>query len=153
MVRSPKALCLPHDIYPHRLAPFRQLLLRYRAGLAIVDLPFIHLVTGSTQAKLDRSFLCRRLGSVAVVNIAEPVSLHELVLPSYPQWAELRNGYESALAEFERHDFHKSARILGQVLEKYPADGPSMLLMSRAVQAMFEPPKDDKHLVWQLPGK
>lgn len=111
------------------------------------------LVTGSTQAKLDGSFLCRRLGSVAVVNIAEPVSLHELVLPSFPLWPDLRQGYESALAEFERRDFCKSASILGRLLEKYPGDGPSVLLLSRVAQALVEPREGDDHLVWQLPGK
>src|SRR5205085_5054333 len=50
------------------------------------------LITENTRAKLDSSFLCRRLGSVAVVNIAEPVALHELALPRYVEGAGLCRG-------------------------------------------------------------
>ncbi len=110
------------------------------------------VVTGSTRARLDDGFAARRLGKAAVVNIAEPVELHELTAPGQPRWAEVRHAYEDALATFEAGDFRATTRILGNLLADHPDDGPSLILMSRAVHglldesAAFDP-------VWKLPGK
>jgi adenylate cyclase len=110
------------------------------------------LITGGTRARLDAEFETRRLCEVRVVNIAEPVALHELVLPGQLGWSELKDGYEKALAEFEKHDFRSAARILGNLLGQYPDDGPALLLLSRAVQALIEKPAEFDP-VWDLPGK
>jgi adenylate cyclase len=109
------------------------------------------LVTGATQGQLDASFPSRRLCKVAVVNIAEPVDLYELVPPGQEGWAALQSGYEQALEGFETKEFRKTARILGNLIMQFPEDGPTLVLMSRAVNSIvdesaFEP-------VWKLPGK
>lgn len=110
------------------------------------------VVTGSTRAKLDAGFATRRLGKAAVVNIAEPVEIYELAAPGQPGWDEVRHAYEDALAKFEARDFRETTRILGNLLADHPDDGPSLILMARAVHcvvdesAAFDP-------VWKLPGK
>jgi adenylate cyclase len=110
------------------------------------------LVTGSTRARLDSNFATRLLCRVAVVNIAEPVDLYELTQADRPGWDKLRHGYEEALALFDRRDFRATAQRLGNLLAEFPDDGPSLLLLSRAVECLvhdaaeFEP-------VWRLPGK
>src|SRR5207253_6509050 len=52
------------------------------------------LVTGATQAPLDASVPKRRLCKVAVVNIAEPVDIYELVPPGQENWQTLKKSYE-----------------------------------------------------------
>ena len=110
------------------------------------------VITGTTRAQLDERFATRRLGKAAVVNIAEPVEIHELVAPGQPRWAEIRGAYEAALAKFEAGDFRGAIRVLGNLLAEHPDDGPSLILMSRAVNGQvdessaFDP-------VWKLPGK
>ena len=110
------------------------------------------LVTGATHAQLDASFPSRRLCKVTVVNIAEPVDIYELVPPGQEGWDALKSGYEQALEEFEKHEFRKAARILGNLLTQYPEDGPALVLMSRAVHALVEEPGEFS-AVWKLPGK
>jgi adenylate cyclase len=110
------------------------------------------LITGSTQAKLDGSFATRRLCSVRVVNISEPVALYELVPLGQPGWPDARVQYEKALAEFEAGHFDKAACILGNWREQHPEDAPPVLLLHRAVQCMVEEP-DPFDPVWVLPGK
>jgi adenylate cyclase len=95
------------------------------------------LLTGSTHSRIGEEFSTRRLGRVAVVNIAEPLELHELVSPGKPHWDELTRGYDLALDQFEGRNFHEAARILGNLLAEHPDDGPSLLLLSRTVDAMF----------------
>ncbi len=109
------------------------------------------LVTGATQAQLDASVPSRRLCKVAVVNIAEPVDIYELALPGQEGWSALKHGYEQALEEFEKQEFRRAARTLGNLLMQFPEDGPALVLMSRTVQALVDP--SEFSTVWKLPGK
>ena len=110
------------------------------------------LITGATRRLLDDSFRVRRLCSVAVVNIAEPVVLFELDCTDASRCGELFSRYEEALAAFEAANFSNAARMLGGLLDGFPSDGPALLLLSRAVDAMVNEPADFS-VVWRLPGK
>jgi adenylate cyclase len=110
------------------------------------------LVTGATRAVLGDGFAVRRLTAARVVNIAAPVDLVELVADPSPDWEALRAGYEAALTAYEAGDCRGAARRLGNLLAEHPEDGPSLLLLARAVNALVAtaPPYDP---VWELPGK
>jgi adenylate cyclase len=110
------------------------------------------ILTEPTRAQLDESFLCRRLGRVRVVNIMQPVQIYELVPRGQLNWAHLQTTYEQALEDFERKDFRRAARALGNLVIEYPTDGPSLVLLSRAVNALVEEPRE-LDAVWDLPGK
>jgi adenylate cyclase len=110
------------------------------------------LLTGSTRWRLTSDFHARELCQARVINITQPVQLYQLVLPSQPGWPDLKTRYESALEEFDRGDFRRAARTLGNLLAEQQDDGPSLVLMSRAVNALVEGPSE-MHPVWDLPGK
>jgi adenylate cyclase len=110
------------------------------------------LITGSTQAKLDHNLPTRRLCKAAVVNIAEPVDLYELASQGQVVWTYFKSAYEQALDHFESGDFTPAIRILGNILAERPDDGPSLMLLSRAVGCMFEDSAEFDP-VWKLPGK
>jgi adenylate cyclase len=111
------------------------------------------LLTAATQRKLDDALPTRRLASVRVQNIEEPVVLFELAPPTDDgRWQTLRSDYEAALTAFERQDFRGATRRCGNILADFPDDGPTLLLLSRAVAALLEPRATfDQH--WTLPGK
>ena len=67
-------------------------------------------------------------------------------------WGPLRENYEAALTAFQQREFRKAAALLGALLERYPDDGPSLVLMSRAVQALLEA-AETFDPVWNMPGK
>jgi adenylate cyclase len=112
------------------------------------------LVTEATRRRLDAGFAARRLCQVRVINIDAPVALFELNRPGQTAWEDLREKYERALGHFDAGEFRETARILGGLLADplYRDDGPSLVLMQRAVTALvgtdpaFSP-------VWTLPGK
>lgn len=110
------------------------------------------LVTGSTRSALDSNFAARLLCRVGVMNIAEPVDLHELAPADRPGWDRLRGAYEEALALFEKREFQSATQKLGNLLADFPDDGPSLLLLSRAVDCLVHLPSDFDP-VWRLPGK
>ena len=111
------------------------------------------LLTEWTQARLDERFRTRRLCQVRVVNIQQPVALYELLPNDFPHWPELKVKYEKALEEFDARNFRPAARILSNLLgEVVHDDGPSLVLLSRAVNALVGD-AEEKHPVWNLPGK
>jgi adenylate cyclase len=110
------------------------------------------IITGTTQAQLDASFSTRRLCKVAVVNMAAPVDLYELARPDQPLWHRLKPAYEEALAGFECKNFASVIPILGNLLAERRDDGPSLLLLARAVSCMVEETAGFDP-VWKLPGK
>ena len=110
------------------------------------------LITGSTHSQLDSRFQSRRLCLVRVVNIVEPVELHELAISDQPGWTELKQRYETALAAFERRDFRRAAQVVSDLLEKWPDDGPCLLLLSRAATCLIAP-TSEFNPVWELAGK
>jgi adenylate cyclase len=110
------------------------------------------IITGFTRRLLDDSFLTRRLCRVRVVNIVEPVDLFELDCSAEQSIRERFAHYEEALAAFDAGDFSAAAKILGNLLAAWPGDGPSLVLLSRAVDCMIREPKDFS-AVWELPGK
>jgi adenylate cyclase len=109
------------------------------------------LITGSVQAYLGSEFASRRLCKVRVVNIAEPVDLYELAPLGEPGWDHLKQEYELALSKFENQEFRPAARILGKLASDHPDDGPTLVLLSRAVHYMVDP--STFKAVWELTGK
>ena len=110
------------------------------------------LITGQTAAKLDDRFHCRRLCSVRVVNIDQPIDLFELAVNADEMWCQLKSQYESALKAFENGEFLSATRTLGNLVEQHPHDGPTLTLLSRTVRMLANPPEHFDP-VWELGSK
>ena len=113
------------------------------------------IITGSTHRALDGTFLTRHLCTVRVVNIVEPVDLYELDALSQGAdavRAELFGLYETARRAFDAGNFSEAASRLGDLLGRFPQDGPALVLLSRAVDCMLHEPAAFSP-VWTLPGK
>ncbi len=108
------------------------------------------LITGSTSQQLSDDLLRRKLCDARVFNVDEPIELLELVADR--QWEDLFHDYEQARQAFEKGEFRTAAHLTARLLEQYPEDGPSLVLLSRAVQALVDGPGAD-HPVWQLTSK
>jgi len=113
------------------------------------------LVTEATFDQLDEDeFFSRRLCTVKVNNIEQPVELYEIVPLDTTDWSGLNERYEQALVAFEDREFRHAASMLGDLLVHHPSDGPSLLLMSRAVNELItDSTAEDFDPVWPLAGK
>lgn len=113
------------------------------------------LITEGTRSLLGPKWSkgsLRRLCKVHVRNIAEPVNLIELTPASGRADTKLRARYEEALDHYEAGGFQQASGILGELLVQHPEDGPSLLLMSRVVNAMLAA-GEEVDTVWDLPAK
>jgi adenylate cyclase len=111
------------------------------------------LVTEFTHARLGGEFGARRLCKVRVVNIATSVNLYELAAAEDADWNAIQPLYEHALEDFERGNFPGAARTLGNLMAEHAADGPSLVLMGRAINALVAAESGEFDPVWELPGK
>jgi adenylate cyclase len=109
------------------------------------------VVSGATRDKLADGFPSRRLGQVRVVNIKEPIEMHQVVPAGEPDWDRHRAQYEEALALFERRELQEAARRLGGLIAVHGASGPYLSLMSRTIEGLLSP--DRWSAVFELPGK
>ena len=120
------------------------------------------MITETTHRLLDASMNSRKLCAAKVVNIDEPVNLYELVAPDRlglqdrggadGDWSDLRDRYATALAAFEEEQYNIATRTLGDLLIDFPRDGPSLILLKRAVSGLIDGTPDG-HPIWELPGK
>jgi adenylate cyclase len=110
------------------------------------------VITEYTQARLDETFHTCKLCRVRVGNSEQGVDLYELLPEDRPHWQEFKTQYEAALQQFTDKNFRVAARELGNLLDFVQEDGPGLVLLKRAVNALVEGPAPG-HPVWTLPGK
>jgi adenylate cyclase len=111
------------------------------------------LITDSTRSRLGDEFCTRRLCKVRVVNIATAVDLYELAPAGDTDWKAVQPLYEHALEDFERGNFRGVAGTLGNLMAEHVDDGPTLVLMGRAINALVAPAEGAFDPVWELPGK
>jgi adenylate cyclase len=98
------------------------------------------LITDAIQSDVGDGFATRRLCQVRVVGIDQPVTLHELCCSPNEKWRLLKQGYEEALDAFTAGQFRQACRVLGRLILEHPDDGPTLILLSRAVNCLAENP-------------
>ena len=110
------------------------------------------VVSQSTLDRVGGEFESRRLAEVRVVNIGEPLQLHELVKRGEPGWAETKARYEEALSLYEAHKLPEAAKVLSGVIQAQEVvEGPAVALMARTMEALIS--RDRWSRVADLPGK
>src|SRR5262249_47488901 len=110
------------------------------------------LLTGSTHAKLGAGFLTRRLCSVRVLGLEDPVVLFELIPEGRDDWPQCKTDYEQALEHFENGEFNGASRLLSNLVAVHRHDGPALLLLHRTVKCRVEG-VPASHPVWEVTEK
>lgn len=103
------------------------------------------LISGYTRRQISESFATRRIRSVKVVGINEPVDLYQVHAVSKNQpWMEFAETYERALKEFESGRFGEASKLLYPLISGKDGeyDVPSLGLMARTIQYMRSVPPE-----------
>ncbi|MCI0463160.1 MAG: adenylate/guanylate cyclase domain-containing protein [Gemmataceae bacterium] len=110
------------------------------------------LVTAGTREQLGEGFSARRVVRARVVNIEGPVDVFEVETAGAGDRGTFFAESQAAQEALERGDFAAAARQAGAMLAVHSGDGPLLLTLARAADALvrggagFDP-------VWTPPGK
>lgn len=110
------------------------------------------LITAATRQALGDGFIARRVVRVRVVNMQTPVDLYEVERAGSPQRQTFFAESQAALEALEAGDFTRAARLAGALLGENTGDGPLLLTLARATDALVRG-GDGFDLVWTPPGK
>jgi adenylate cyclase len=114
------------------------------------------IVTEEAFAQLRTPLVSRRLCRVRVVNIDHPVALYELHVDDAALDEDLCQQYETALRCYEQGKMPgklpQAVHAFSQILQTRPNDGPTRLLLPRAVSALSLR-EDEFDPVLELMGK
>jgi adenylate cyclase len=111
------------------------------------------LIEEKTESQLPPEVLRRRICQAQVVGLEGSINLFELMPENDDYHRELVEAYQDALDLFESGtQARKAASAFGALAQKYPHDGPSLVMLVRAVHEVVDPsqPFDP---VWQATSK
>ena len=111
------------------------------------------LMDSETAKSLPVELLHRRLCKAKVVGLDGESDLFELMPTDSPQNAELVAAYTKALELYESgSQFREAVRAFSELVQRFPTDGPSLLMLVRSVSELVEP---STHFspVWYAKGK
>lgn len=97
------------------------------------------LIDQATSKCLPPDIIRRRLSKATVLGMEEAIDLYELMSSDDPSQQELVRSYEAALELYENQNFREAVRAFGELIQKFPADGPSMLMLVRSVNEVVSP--------------
>jgi hypothetical protein len=110
------------------------------------------LVTAATRQQLDEAFVARRVVKARVVNIDEPVDLYEVERAGALERRIYFSDSQATLDALEAGQFAVAARAAGALLTADPSDGPLLLVLARAAEALMRTGQGFD-TVWVPPGK
>ncbi len=110
------------------------------------------LITGQTAELAQRTpqFQTRRLTTVRVVGIASPLDIYQLC--HLESQRNLCARYEEALQAYENGELQLAAGRLAALVQDYPDDRPTIILLSRAVELLTQPDRE-RNPIWNLTQK
>lgn len=109
------------------------------------------MITGATaEAVRSANFLTRRLAKVRVVGINQPIDMFQLC--ENESYCDLCQRYEKALSAYEENDLKSAAGGLASLVQDYPDDRPTIILLSRTVELLTQPDREFDP-VWNLTQK
>jgi adenylate cyclase len=94
----------------------------------------------------------RRLCRAKVVGLDGSVNLYQLMSEEEAD-EDLIAKYEEGLALFEiESQMRQAARLFGELVQRYPDDGPSLIMLERSVSQLVHPVKDFSP-IWEASSK
>ncbi len=103
------------------------------------------IISDATYVQVKHQFVAREVDKIRVKGKHQPVTIYELFGPVSEQskHESLLVAYNAALECYRTHNWREAAGKFGPILESYPHDGPTQVLLQRCLEFMDEPPADD----------
>ena len=113
------------------------------------------IISETTYAQVKDQFVAREVDKIRVKGKHHPVTIYHLMGPmsDLHKHEALLTEYNAALECYRTHDWREAAGKFGELLFKYPHDGPTQVLMQRCVEFFEESPEPDWDGVYVMKSK
>ncbi len=114
------------------------------------------LISEYTYRKVKDHYVCRELDKIRVKGKRQPVSIYQLMdfAKNAGKHADLLERFEHAMSAYKRMEWAEAAERFTSVLDKYPEDGPSIVMLDRVLnEYMKVPPASDWDGVYVMQHK
>jgi adenylate cyclase len=113
------------------------------------------IISEFTFRQVAHQFVCREVDKIRVKGKNQPVTIYELMAPieDRARLSDLLSRFEDALAAYRTQDWRHGAGKFGELLAAYPDDGPTQILLQRAMEFMEESPEPDWDGVYVMKSK
>jgi adenylate cyclase len=100
------------------------------------------IISESTYNQVSGQFVGREVDRIRVKGKKQPVVIYELVAPISERQAHaaLLAQYNAALDVYRRQNWREATGKFGEILARYPEDGPTQILLQRCLEFMEEAP-------------
>jgi adenylate cyclase len=113
------------------------------------------VISEGTYRQVADKFVCRDLDKIRVKGKLQPVTIYELL-----DFAEQREKYEPLLSRFHHameayreQNWHEAAARLGEILIRFPRDGPTQVFLDRVLEFTQNAPEPDWDGVYVMKTK
>lgn len=110
------------------------------------------LMNAETALRLPATVPKRRICQAKVIGMEGSVTLYELGSKQDASQEALWRDYEKALLSYEKGEHREAALAFSDLAKRYPKDGPSLMMLVRAVQELANP-QDRFDPLWVAPSK
>ena len=94
------------------------------------------ILSEGTYAQVKEQFVCREVDKIRVKGKLQPVTIYELMdeAAARPQYVDRLARFDEAMQAYRRQDWAEAAGKFGELLTRYPEDGPSQVLLQRVME-------------------
>jgi adenylate cyclase len=113
------------------------------------------VISEATYRQVAQRFVCRELDKIRVKGKHHPVEIYELLdtMAEKPKYESLLIPFDHAVAAYRAQDWREAASRFGQLLATYPNDGPTQVLLQRAMEFLENAPEPDWDGVYVMKTK
>jgi len=113
------------------------------------------VISENTYREVRDQFVCRELDKIRVKGKKQPVTIYELMGPisELSRFEPLLSRFNQALEAYRSKDWATATGVLGELLSDFPDDGPTQILLDRALEFLATPPELDWDGVYEMKSK
>jgi adenylate cyclase len=113
------------------------------------------VISEATYKQVGARFVCRELDKIRVKGKKLPVNIYELldVVAEKQKYESLLDLFSRAMAAYRAQDWRAAAGKFGELLAKYPDDGPTQVFLQRTMEFMENAPEPEWDGVYVMKTK
>jgi adenylate cyclase len=113
------------------------------------------VISEATYQQVASRFVCRQLDRITVKGKSHPVKIYELMgaIAEKAKFEPLLTPFDDAMTAYLAQDWRGAAARFGELLGRYPDDGPTQVFLQRALEFLENAPEPDWNGVYVMKTK